>query len=466
MSRILITRNPNELCGRLAVQMKRPISHLGRRELLLAGGAGLSQVAFLPQATAQAANDRIQVGVIGLGSRGYNLIDALVRHHSDARIVAICDVDVTHYRDRAWGTGNSYGLIPAEQKINAAYARHGIEKSRHSVTPYRDYRALLDHQGVDAVVIATPDHWHAKCTLDAVASGKDVYCEKPVTHLFAEGQAVYREVAKRHAVFQTGSQQRSDRLFRRAVELARNGVLGEVRTIKVGQQAGYAQPMGDSSVAKIPKQLNYDFWCGPSVVLPYMRARHHRWWRGHSAYGGGVLMDWIGHHNDIAHWALDLDSSGPEEVEASDWTFPETEIYNTPVRYTIRCKYPGGVRSTISSDNPAGLELIGTEGSVFVNRGKLRTSDPRWAVPDFVPGPVRVTASDDHMGNFLSCIRTRKQTIAPAEAGHRSITPGHLAFVSNVLGRPLRWNAAEERVLSDQQADKQLRELAYRQPWG
>ena len=187
------------------------------------------------------------------------------------------------------------------------------------------------------------------------------------------GQAVYREVQKRQAVFQTGSQQRSDRLFRRAVELVRNGVLGQVHTIKVGQQAGYAQPMGDSKLEKVPRQLNYDFWCGPSQVLPYMRARHHRWWRGHSAYGGGVLMDWIGHHNDIAHWALGLDESGPEEVEAIDWTFPETDIYDTPVRYTIRCKYAGGVSSTISSENPAGLELIGSEGSVFVNRGKLRT---------------------------------------------------------------------------------------------
>ncbi|MGI9468410.1 MAG: Gfo/Idh/MocA family protein, partial [Rubripirellula sp.] len=304
-----------------------------------------------------------------------------------------------------------------------------------------------------------------KCTLDAISLGKDVYCEKPVTHLFAEGQAVYREVQKRQAVFQTGSQQRSDRLFRRAVELVRNGVLGQVHTIKVGQQAGYAQPMGDSKLEKVPRQLNYDFWCGPSQVLPYMRARHHRWWRGHSAYGGGVLMDWIGHHNDIAHWALGLDESGPEEVEAIDWTFPETDIYDTPVRYTIRCKYAGGVSSTISSENPAGLELIGSEGSVFVNRGKLRTSDSRWAKPDFVPGSAKVTVSDDHMGNFLSCIRTRQETIAPAEAGHRSITPGHLGYVSNALGRPLKWDATEERVVADEEADQKLRHVEYRQPW-
>lgn len=176
-------------------------------------------------------------------------------------------------------------------------------------------------------------------------------------------------------------------------------------------------------------------------------------------------MDWIGHHNDIAHWALGLDASGPEEVEALGWTFPETDIYDTPVRYTIRCKYAGGVSSTISSENPAGLELIGSDGSVFVNRGNLRASDPRWEKPDFVPGSVRVTASDDHMGNFLSCIRTRLDPIAPAEAGHRSITPGHLGYVSNALGRSLRWNARDERVLGDEEANQRLCQLEYRQPW-
>ncbi len=445
--------------------MSQRTSSLGRREVLLAGGVGLSRLGFLPRANGKPANDRIQIGVIGLGSRGYNLIDALVKHHDNARIVAICDVDRKHYRDRAWGTGSPYGLIPAWDKIAAGYARNGVQGSKNAISRYSDYRKLLDQGNVDAVVSATPDHWHAKCTLDAIALGKDVYCEKPVTHLFAEGQAVYRQVQKRQAVFQTGSQQRSDRLFRRAVELVRNGLLGNVHTIKVGQQSGYALPMGDAKLEKVPEQLNYDFWCGPAQVLPYMRARHHRWWRGHSAYGGGVLMDWIGHHNDIAHWALGLDSSGPEEVEAIGWTFPKTDIYDTPVRYTIQCKYAGGVSSTISSENAAGLELIGSEGSVFVNRGKLRTSDPRWAKPEFVPGSARVTVSDDHMGNFLSCIRTRQETIAPAEAGHRSITPGHLGYVSNALGRPLRWNAKEEHVVGDDEADQKLRQLKYREPW-
>ena len=444
---------------------KSTAAAIGRREFLAASAVGLAQTTCLPIAKGMQANERLEVGVIGLGSRGFNLIDSLVWHHADVRIVAICDVDQKHHRDRAWGTGTAYGLLSGAQKIDAAYAKHGIRRSSGGITQHRDYRELLGRENIDAVIVATPDHWHAKCTLDAIAAGKEVYCEKPVTHLFAEGQAVYREVEKQGAIFQTGSQQRSDRLFRRAVELARNGVLGELHTIKVGQQPGYSQPMGEFDTTTPPEQLDYDFWCGPSPVLPYMRARHHRWWRGHSAYGGGVLMDWIGHHNDIAHWALGLDKSGPEKVEAIDWTFPETEVYDTPVRYTIRCQHPGNVIGTISSQNRPGLELIGSEGAVFVNRGKIQTSDSRWAKPDFDPGPIKVYSSDDHMGNFLACVRSRQATIAPAETGHRSITPGHLGYVSSRLRRPLKWDAARERVIDDAEADQKLREIAYRSPW-
>ena len=198
-------------CEMKRCEMKQGTLSLGRRGLLLAGGVGLAGAGFPPCVNGQPANERIQIGVIGLGSRGYNLIDSLVRHHDQARIVAICDVDKTHYRDRAWGTGSAFGLIPAGQKIAAAYAKHGVQGSEDDISQYSDYRDLLERSDIDAVVIATPDHWHAKCTLDAVSRGKDVYCEKPVTHLFSEGLAVCREVERRQAVFQTGSQQRSDR---------------------------------------------------------------------------------------------------------------------------------------------------------------------------------------------------------------------------------------------------------------
>lgn len=410
-------------------------------------------------------NDRIQVGVIGLGSRGYNLIDALTAHHDRARITAICDVDLAHYRDRPWGTGTAFGLTPAKQKIETAYTTRKSGLSDDGVATYCDFRELIARDDIDAVVVATPDHWHALCTLTALRAGKDVYCEKPVTHFFAEGQLVYQETQKQQAVFQTGSQQRSDWRFRRAAQLARNGHLGELKEIKVGLPPGYDQPQGDTEAGEIPKQLDYDFWCGPAPMLPYMRARHHRWWRGHRAFGGGVLMDWIGHHNDIAHWALGADKSGPIRIEAVDWTFPDTDVYDTPHQYTIRCQYGGGIQSEISSRNEQGLKLIGTDGWVYVRRGKLVASDDRWIAREFDPGDEKLYQSADHVGNFIDCVRSRQECIAPAETAHRSITPGHLGYVSDALGRPLRWDPQSETIKGDDQADKLLREMPYRKPW-
>jgi len=320
-------------------------------------------------------------------------------------------------------------------------------------------------EDIDAVVIATPDHWHALVSLESLRAGKDVYCEKPLTHRFHEGQLIYREVARRKAVFQVGSQQRSDARFRQAVELVCNGHIGKVRQVEVGLPPGYAKPQGDTTITAPPEHLDYDFWCGPAPKLPYMRARHHRWWRGHLAFGGGVLMDWIGHHNDIAHWALGMDRSGPLEVAAVGWTLPETDVYNTPHHYQIHCKYPGDVTSTISDTHRVGTKWIGADGWVFVNRGRLEASDPRWTQPAFDRGPIRVYESPGHMRNFLDGVKSRKPCVAPAETAHRSITPGHLGYVANAVQRPLRWDAEHERVVGDDQADKLLKEVAYRKPW-
>lgn len=442
-----------------------------RRRFLETAGAltTLPSLMVLPSSTARgqsrAASDRIQVGVIGLGSRGYNLIDGLLSASDRADIVAIADVDAHHFRDRPWGTGKAYGRTPAKEKILAAYRSQGKPVGEQTLSTYTDYRELIQQEGIDAIVVATPDHWHALCTLQALQAGKDVYCEKPVTHFFAEGQRVYREAERCGAVFQTGSQQRSDWRFRRAVELVRNGHLGKIQSIEVGLPPGYDQPQGATQRSNIPEQLDYDFWCGPAPRLPYMRARHHRWWRGHRAFGGGVLMDWIGHHNDIAHWALDLDRSGPSRVEAVDWTYPETDVYNTPHHYTIRCEYRDGIVGTISSRNEQGLKILGEAGWVYVNRGQLRASRLAWTEQAFDPGEIQVYASDDHLGNFLSCIHSRQACIAPAETAHRSITPGHLGYVSQAVSRPLDWDAETETIKDDEEADTLLRSMSYRAPW-
>ncbi len=437
---------------------------IGRRSFLQVCGATLAAPAVIPAsaclgaAGSTAPSERISLGVIGLGSRGFNLIDAFLGQ-ADAQIVAVCDVDSLHYRDRPWGNGNAFGCRAAKSKIDKHYG------SRDEVTTTADFRSVCSRDDIDAIVVATPDHWHAICILEALRNGKDVYCEKPVTHTFHEGQLVYREVAKQGAVFQTGSQQRSDARFRRAVQLVRNGYLGKVERIEVGLPPGYDGPQGDTTVTDPPEHLNYDWWCGPAPMLPYMRARHHRWWRGHRAYGGGVLMDWIGHHNDIAHWALDIDESGPTEVEAVNWTFPDTDVYNTPHHYEIRCEYAEGVTSSISSRHAVGTKLFGQDGWVFVTRGRLTASDSRWTRDDFQLGSQDVYVSNDHVRNFLDCVRSRRACIAPAETAHRSITPGHLGYVSQALGRALRWDPEKELVLDDDGANLLLQKHSYRQPW-
>lgn len=411
-----------------------------------------------------APSEQITLGVIGLGSRGFNLIDDFLKLPS-CRIVAVCDVDRLHYRDRLWGKGKAYGREPARQLIDGAYARSKSGTPQRGLQVVGDYREVISRDDIDAVVVATPDHWHARCTMDAIRAGKDVYCEKPVTHLFGEGLAIVAEVSKQKAVFQTGSQQRSDPLFHRVVELTQNSVLGKVHTIEVGLPEGYGEPMGSTDVVEPRDDLDYEQWCGPAPRLPLMQARHHRWWRGHSAYGGGVLMDWIGHHNDIAQWAIGQHLGGPTQVEAIEWMLPQTDVYDTPQHYTIRCEYDDGIQSTISSRHALGLKIIGSEGWVYARRGKIEASDGRWLADDFVPGRIRIPAEQNHAANFLHNVRSRGECIAPAEVAHRSITPGHLARISAQLHKPLVWDPVAQQVTDDSAADQMLRKVTYRDPW-
>ena len=210
-------------------------------------------------------------------------------------VVAVCDVRALHYRDQV-GEAQPLRVRAARRWWNFTASRR--EAAYTGCDAYRDFQELCAREDIDAVVVAA-DHWHALICLEALRNGKDVYCEKPVTHLFREGQLVVAEVAKQQAIFQVGSQQRSDRGFRRCVELVRNGRIGSVVHVEVGLPRGFDKPQGDPAITDPPENLDYDFWCGPAPVLPYMRARHHRAWRWHRA-GGGQLMDWIGHHNDIA----------------------------------------------------------------------------------------------------------------------------------------------------------------------
>ncbi len=411
------------------------------------------------------ANDKINLGVVGCGARGTAVMDEFLKL-DDVRVVMVCDVDKFHYREHTTRHGRPYGLDPAQATVEKKYG--GDFKC--DVT--NDFRELCARDDIDAVLVATPDHWHALITLEALRNGKDVYCEKPVTHRFAEGQAVVAEVAKQKAIFQVGSQQRSADNFQQAVDAVRNGNIGAIKRVEVGLPAGYSSTESSTTPEEPPAQLDYDFWCGPSPVMPYMRARHHRWWRGHTNFGGGNLMDWIGHHNDIAHWALGMDKSGPLSVEAKGWTKSPVEVYDTPVDFEVHCEYPGNIDLVISTKLTGGTKWIGEDGWVYVNRGKLEASNKALLLIGKENSGVKSSNTivrgatlPSHQQNFAESIRSRKPCLCEAETGHRSVTPGHLGFISQKLGRKLKWDAEKESVIGDDEADQLLKAVNYRGEW-
>jgi predicted dehydrogenase len=411
-----------------------------------------------------APSERINVGLIGFGARGQQVLGEFLKQ-ADAQVVAVCDVQRLHYRELEWGKGPALGREAGKRVVETHYAANKTNGTYSGCLALSDYRELCGRSDIDAVIVASPDHWHALQALEALRQRKDVYCEKPMTHFFAEGLALCREATERKAVVQVGSQQRSQAVFRQAVEAVRGGRVGTIQRVEVGLPAGYETAKGDATDTEPPAELDYEMWCGPAPKLAYMRARHHRWWRGNRAFGGGTLMDWIGHHNDIAHWAIDADRGGPLRVEAVDWTRPRTDIYDTPVDFTIRCEYPGGIELVISSKFDLGTKWIGNGGWLYVNRGKLQASDERWLKSLADAGAWKGDIPTAHVRNFLDCIKSRGQCIAPPETAHRSITPGHLGYVSNQLGRAVRWDAKAQQIIGDDEARRLLLTMSHRAPW-
>jgi predicted dehydrogenase len=290
-----------------------------------------------------------------------------------------------------------------------------------------------------------------------------------MAHTFADGQAMVEAARRNNVIFQVGSQQRSQRNFRHAVELVLNGHIGKVKHVEVGLPTGHRQVPDDQDTreGEAPGHLDFDFWCGPSAKKPYMPARVHWNWRWQLEYGGGQLMDWIGHHNDIAHWGLGMDKSGPVEVQAKEFVYPEDRsVWNAAWKYEVWCQYENGVTTSISNINEQGCKWIGEDGWVFVSRGDFRASNPAWLERGYDAGPVKAYNSREHHRNFLDGIVEKKECICPAETGHRSITPGHLGLLSEALGgRVIRWDPKKEVVLDDEEADKLLKKVDYRSPW-
>ncbi|MBI1371220.1 MAG: gfo/Idh/MocA family oxidoreductase [Phycisphaera sp.] len=444
-------------------------SDLTRRALL--GAAATASVAplFIPasalgKAGRPAPSERITLASIGVGAMGRGNTMSFL-NNADCQVVAVCDVDRAHARDVRDGKA-TYGREPVRAEIDAHYAQDKADGRYKGCDVYADFREVIARDDIDAILVATPDHWHALITIAALDAGKDVYCQKPLTHTFAEGREVVAAAKRNDAIFQTGSQQRSTFNFRWAVELVLNGHIGAVRRVEVGLPTGHGEPP-HAEEQDVPDRLDYDMWCGPSKKLPYMFERLHRNWRWRLDYGGGQLMDWIGHHNDIAHWGLGMDKSGPVEVKAVGFEYPlDTSVWNAAYNYEVKCRYASGVTSSISNKNRQGCKWIGDDGWVFVDRGKYEASNPEWTKNRFDRGPIKAYESKEHHRNFLDGVKTRTACICPAETGHRSVTPGHLGLLSAALdGRTLKWDPKDEQIVGDDAANKMLQNTPMREPW-
>lgn len=419
-------------------------ARLSRRRFLQASAAAAGAFAapYVLPARAFGANERIVIGSIGVGGQGGGNLKGFMGQ-KDVAVAALCDVDSSRLEARL------------KDAAKAGHKAEGVE----------DYRKLLDRSDIDAVVISTPDHWHALQTIHACQAGKDVYCEKPLTLTILEGRKMVDAAREHGRVVQTGSMQRSAKEFRTACELVRNGRIGKVHTVLVGinKPNHPGEPVADSAP---PRELNYDLWLGPAPDRPYNEKRVHYNFRFFRDYSGGQMTNWGAHHLDIAQWGLGTDDSGPVKVEGTG-TFHPQKWHEVTETCRVTHTYADGTKVIVGQgqdDVPNGTTFIGSDGKIFVNRGKL-VVEPEAAGKDPLPeGATRLYVSSNHHRDFLDCIRTREKPICDVEIGHRSATACHLGNIAIDLGRPLTWDPEAEEFPGDAEANAK-RLTVYRKPW-
>lgn len=432
-------------------------SKISRRHFLATTGAAIAAPMILPasvlgQGNRTSPSNRITIGVLGWGMMGPGNTKAFLSQ-SDCQVVAACDLDTRP-------------LQLALDTINKQYGNKDCKS-------FHDYREMMARDDIDAVMLAVPDHWHALVATEAARRKKDIYGEKPLARTIAEQQAIVKAVHDNGRIWQTGSWQRSVANFHKAAEIVRNGLIGKVTAVEVGLPAGHNDFKGTKDkmqVSSPPPELDYEFWVGPSKMMPYIEGRVHMNWRWNYNFGGGQLLDWIGHHCDIAHWGLDFDHAGPMEVEGHGDFPPEDAVWNTCTNYTITLRYPKDVTMTIAGGHPSihsGTKWIGTDGWVWVDRGGFDASNPEWIKMTRLPDSLRkvkLFESSEHRRNFLDCVKSRKPTLTPVEVAHHSAIPGHLGLISMMVGRKIKWDAKKEVIIGDEGASKLLTR-PYRAPW-
>lgn len=420
-----------------------------RRKFLKRTGLAVGAITIVPRHVLGkgfiAPSDKINLGFIGLGKQSSGLARAFTEN-TNVQIVAGSDV---------WTTKNEW----FKNHVEKVYADKRKQNGYKGVSTTRDYQALLGRPDVDAVIVATPDHWHAIQAIAAMKSGKDVYCEKPMTLTIKEGQDMVKTRKKTGAVLQVGSMQRSWQKFQKAVELVQKGYIGDISKVLVN--------VGDPAIPfnmaseEVPKEVDWNAWCGPAPLLPYNNRLSPSTsegffpdWRKFKETGGGILTDWGAHMFDIAQWALRMDRSGPVRFE------PPKD--RNAVR-GMRMIYENGVEMVHEDfGRKWGVRFIGSEGSLDISRNYLETNPANILTAELeASNTVLDEGRGNHYQNWIDAIKDRSQPICDVEIGHRSASIGNICNIAYQLGRPLDWNPEKEKFIGDKEANK-MKKRKYR----
>jgi predicted dehydrogenase len=425
-------------------------NNIDRRKFLKRAAGTVAAAAFphvvsrsvLGRAGAAAPSDRITLGFIGCGKQSKHLIRSFL-NSPGTQMLAACDVD----------------KLKLQRAVDMAEKHYSERKGRpyKGCKSYGDFRDLLARDDIDAVVIATPDHWHAITVIQSATAGKDIYCEKPLSQTIHEARCMVNAVRRYGRVFQTGSMQRSDWHFRLGCEFVRNGYIGEIEHVTVG----VGGPAADKPLPAetVPDYLDWNMWLGPAPWRPYhpelsphISVDVFPHWRNHSDFGGGGMTDWGAHHFDIAQWGLGMDETGPVEIIPPNGKDVKVLTY----------KYANGV--TMTRDKANGVLFTGTKGKVEVNRGHLRTWPEKLKDQKIGPDEIHLYESNNHYVDWLDAVRKRTKPICDIETGCRSVSVCHLGNIAYKLERPLKWDPKREVFIGDKDANRLLKR-AKRSPW-
>ena len=434
---------------------KEPFSALSRRKFIGQASAALSAFMIVPRFVLggtgyRAPSDIITLGFIGTGKQSRGLSRNFLAT-GETRILATAEVykakrDLFIEQAKAYYTSED-----GKAKVNGAYSE---------IQAYNDFRQLLDRKDIDAVVIASPDHWHAVMAVKAAEAGKDIYCEKPLALTIKEGRAMVNATRKHKRVFQTGSMQRSWPEFRQTAELIRNGYIGDIKNIKVN--VGPPPKRYDLPAEPIPEGLDWAMWLGPNEPVPFnselappLSKDVFPNWRNYKEFGGGMVTDWGAHMFDIVQWSLDMDNSGPVEVIPPDGKEHKFLTY----------RYDNGITMTHEPwEWNNAIQFVGSEGTLNIQRKKLETTPA--TLKDKVIGTdeKHVYHSDNHYKDFLDAMRKRSEPICDVEIGHRTASVCTIGNIAYQLKRPLKWDPKKENFKKDKEANGLL-ERSLKSEW-